>query len=205
MDLLDHSHLTMRLRLCPYKEGDPEFKVEPDPEEVERFLNVQFHPAPPPNMGYGYWPSKLQFEGWDTVLEMRERGSYKPVAYLDALPTGDILQPSDESRILYEMIGDYSQHYLECSYNEDHILQALIGGNLDENIQFRIDHGIIHEFERKMGDLYREDGTYAAQLFDAVIAAGGWAREYMEQVVPMDKIPGLSKACAKYLSEKTPP
>jgi len=205
MDLLDNSHLTMRLRLYPWKEGDPEFKVEPDPDEIDRFLNVQFHPAPPPSVGYGYWPSKVKFDGWDTVLEVRQRSDYKPVAYIDALPTDDILQPSDESRVLYEMIGDYSQNYLECSYNEDDILRELINGTLDENIRFSVERQILMHFEEKMGDLYRDDGTYAAQLFDAVIAAGGWARQYMDEVVPMDKIPGLSEACAKYLSEKSPP
>lgn len=205
MDLFDNPNATMRLRLFPWKEGDPEFKIEPDDDEVDRFLSVQFHPAPPPPHSYGYWPSKVNFEGWDTVLEVRERGNYKPVAYVDVLPTNDILQPSDESRILYEMIGEYSQNYLECSYNEDDILQELLNGTLDENIRFRIDHQIVMHFEEKMGDLYRADGTYAAQLFDAVIAAGGWARDYMAQVVPMDKIPGLSKACAKYLSEKSQP
>lgn len=205
MDPLDNSHLTMRLRLYPWKEGDPEFRVEPDDAEIDRFLSVQFHPAPPPSCSYGYWPSKVQFEGWDTVLEVRERSDYKPVAYIDGLPLDDVLQPSDESRILYEMIGEYSQNYLECSYNEDDILEELIAGTLDKNIKLSLDYGIIHEFERKMGDLYRADGTYAAQLFDAVIAAGGWAREYMAQVVPMDQIPGLPEACAKYLSEKSQP
>lgn len=183
----------------------PTYELQGDSAALTTYV-LNAHPGTEePAWGFILVDTVRKLDGWERVIEVRSERGAPALAYIDKIPEDDVLQGSDEGQVLCEMIGDYSQNYLECSYNEDDILQELLAGTLDKNIQFRIDRQIILHFEEKMGDLYRADGTYAAQLFDAVIAAGGWAREYSARVVPMDQIPGLSEACAKYLSEKSQP
>lgn len=70
---------------------------------------------------------------------------------------------------LEELIGDYSEGLLLCSYNDDDVLEMLIRGNIDQEAAERM---------RREGHLgpadVREDGQYAKALMDLVEKAGGW-------------------------------
>lgn len=180
----------------------PTYELQGDSAALTAYVLNAHAEIEEPRWGFILVDTTRKIDDWERVIEVRAERSSPALAYIDKIPADDFMQGSDEAQALANMIGEYSQNYLECSYNEDDILQELLNGTLDKNIQFRIDHQIVLHFQEKMGDLYRADGKYAEQLIDAVIAAGGWARNYGPPVEPANKIPGLPELIAKRLAEK---
>jgi hypothetical protein len=67
--------------------------------------------------------------------------------------------PTPELRALGELVGDYSEAIIQCSYNEADVLLMLLGGALD--------------------------GPEAEQLLQAIEAAGGWWPKSYTEPVPV--------------------
>lgn len=81
---------------------------------------------------------------------------------------------------LEELIGDYSEGFFLCSYNDDDVLALLVSGNMDQEVADIISRrGCIQPAE------IREDGQYAKALMDLVEKAGGWI-EYINNLTRLE-------------------
>ena len=103
-------------------------------EAVEDFLLSSQVITTRPKFGLFYFAthrSVEDFPNWARVIEIREDRDKPALALVDRVPDDYPLCPTDESCRLWEMIGDYSQTFLECSYNEDELLAMLLTQHLN--------------------------------------------------------------------------
>lgn len=84
-----------------------------------------------------------------------------------------------------EIVGNYSEAFLKCSYNDTEILNSLIKGTLDDEAKAVMASDPAHA-QVQLGKFYREDGRYAEQLLYYVVYFGGWPSNWWEKYVPMD-------------------
>lgn len=78
----------------------------------------------------------------------------------------------EKEMMLSEMVGDYSQHILDCSYNDEDVLEDLISGEMEKNIQsaepYRIENLTVAQPDIKPAD-------YHKVMLSLVKELKGWA------------------------------
>lgn len=85
------------------------------------------------------------------------------------------------------MVGDYSEAFVLCSYNDYDVLRLLLSGDMNEEAQRILGDSLsCSGFRSQMRQYFREDGKYAEQLMAVVEQAGGWPTGYpfVERITP---------------------
>lgn len=86
--------------------------------------------------------------------------------------------------MLSEMVGDYSQCILDCSYNDEDVLEDLLSGEMEKNIQsaeeYRIENLIAANPDIKPAD-------YPKVMLSLVKELKGWADGWLV-VTPLTEL-----------------
>lgn len=74
-----------------------------------------------------------------------------------------------------QRVGNYSEAFFACSYNDDDVLALLVSGKMNEKAEAILaGEGLTGWFVHQMDEDFKHRGRFAEALMEACVEAGGW-------------------------------